>query len=106
MQIGKMDQQVTLQSASVSRGAIGGHTETWTDIATVWANIRDLSGREINAAQAAGSAISKVVTIWYRTDVNARCRVKLPDNTFARIAHLREIQRKRGLELYCESINA
>lgn len=105
MDAGKLDRRVTLEAPTTTRGETGGHEETWSVFATLWASVRDLSGRETFNAQAAGSAVSKVVTIRYRSGVTAAMRVKFADGSTARIAHLRELGRHEWLELYCEALD-
>lgn len=102
---GRLDRRVTLQTPTTSVGTLGGHSESWATLATVWANVRDLSGRETFNAQAAGSAVGKVVTIRWLSGVEAKQRVLLPDGAVARIAWIEEIGRREGLKLYCEAIN-
>lgn len=103
--IGKMDRRITLQTATTTRGELGGHAESWATLATVWASIRDLKGREVFNAQQAGSTVSKIVTIRYRSGISADLRVLLPDGRTARIGHVIEIDNKQWIELYCEVIN-
>lgn len=104
MNIGKLDRRITLLSPTTVRGETGGHEELWTDAETLWANVRDLSGRETFTAQAAGSQVSKIVTIRYLAAVTAAMRVKFSDGSVARISHLIEVGRKKWLEIYCEAV--
>jgi len=39
--------RITIQTKTVARSAMGDETETWTDLATVWAVRRDLRGEEL-----------------------------------------------------------
>lgn len=105
MDAGKLDQRITLQSATPGKDAVGGPTETWGDVATVWAQVRDLSGKAINAAQQVGSAVTRRVTIRWRGGVDAAQRVKFADNRVAKVAFVREVGRKELLELDCEMID-
>ena len=64
---GALNRRITLQSRSVSQDASGGQINTWADVATIWASIEPLSGRELMAAQAVQSAVSHQITIRYQT---------------------------------------
>jgi SPP1 family predicted phage head-tail adaptor len=99
---GRRNRRITLQSPVVTQGELGGQITTWVDTDTLWANVRDLSGRETFAAEAAGSRVSKVVTILYRTGVAGNMRVLLPDGTVGEINHIRELGNREGLEIYLE----
>lgn len=47
---GKMSERVTFQAKSVTRNSLGEEVVTWADVATVWAEVRPLRGREFYAA--------------------------------------------------------
>lgn len=79
MRAGRMRHQVVLQSPTGSRDSVGERTTTWTDVATVWANIRPLTGREQFLASQREASTSHIVEIRYSTDVStidASWRVK------------------------------
>lgn len=105
MDIRQFDQRIALQQMTVVRDAVGGHAETWATLATVWAKVRDMSGKEIFSAKAAGNAVSQCLTIRYRSDVKAAMRVLFADGSLARIEWIRQMNRKEYLELYAVAIN-
>ena len=102
---GKLDRRVTLQMPTVSRGDLGGVEKTWADAATVWAQVRPLSGREATRAQQVQSMASVAVTIRYRTDIDTTARVVLDDGRTGSVTWIEEIGRREGLNLYCEIVN-
>jgi SPP1 family predicted phage head-tail adaptor len=58
--------RVTIQQRSTITDALGQPTIEWTDVATVWAEVSPLSGRELMLAQAARTQISGTVTIRFQ----------------------------------------
>ncbi len=102
---GRLDQRITIQQKTVVRGALGGHDETWSTLATVWAETTDLTGHEIFNAKAMGSAATQLITIRYRTDVRADMRVIFSDGSMARIEWIRRVTRREFMELYCLSLD-
>lgn len=102
----RLDQRITIQQKTVVRGALGGHEETWTDVAIVWAETRDMTGREIFNAKAMGSAATQLITVRYRTDVKPDMRVRFADGSLARIEWMRHVTRKEYMEMYCLSLDA
>ena len=102
---GILDQRITIQELTVVRGSLGGHDETWTPLATVWAQTLDMTGREIFQAKAMGSAATMLITIRYRNDVKADQRILFSDGSLARIEWVRHVTRKERLELYCLKID-
>jgi SPP1 family predicted phage head-tail adaptor len=47
---------------------------TWTDVATVWASVEDLTGREYQAAQATQNPVQTRIRIRYRAGIVASMR--------------------------------
>lgn len=75
MDPGQLDQRVTLQSVSSTTDAGGGRVETWATVATLWANVRPLSGRERLQADQIESPANYRVTIRRRTDITTDKRI-------------------------------
>lgn len=67
MRAGDLRRRITIQQRGVSTDVLGQETPSdWVDIATVWADVSPLSGRELMAAQAARAQINGTVTIRYQ----------------------------------------
>lgn len=66
---GRLDKRITLQSRSDTQDAYGESLTTWSDVATVWALIEDMTGGQYYAAQAAQNPVQTKITIRYRTGV-------------------------------------
>ena len=65
MQAGVMRKRVTLQSRATTQDAAGQQATTWADVATFWAQVEALSGREVLAAQAIQSQVSHRISLRY-----------------------------------------
>ncbi len=70
MQPGRMDQKIKIQRVTRTQDSIGGTTETWTDICTVWAEIRPMASREMTDAQRMSAQTRFKAVIWWRSDDN------------------------------------
>lgn len=75
MEAGRLTQRVTIQSAGVTRNSIGEEVRSWSDVATVWAEIRPLSARELINAKAAMAQVTTRITIRYRAGLLPSMRV-------------------------------
>ena len=104
MNIGKLDQRIVLQVSTPVRDATGGPVDVWGDVATVWASVRDLSGRAIEEALQAGSRVTRRVTIRWRDGVISSMRIMFDDGRVAKVSYVREVGRKDFIELDCEMI--
>lgn len=65
------NRKVILQSPSGARNAIGERVTTWTNVATVWAEISPLSVRDLLAAGQVQSEVTHRVRVRYGTSISA-----------------------------------
>ena len=63
---GQLNHRVRIQQPSVVKDALGAPTQTWTDVATVWADIQPISGRETRMADRIAAEVSHQITVRYR----------------------------------------
>ena len=76
MQAGKLRHWVMIQTpVNIQDPATGALTPSWQDTTSVWAEVYFLSAREFIAAQAGQSEVTARITIRYRTDISAKCRI-------------------------------
>ena len=75
MPAGQLNQRVTLQRRASGLDAAGQTSTTWSDVATLWANVRPLRGRDLLAAAQQQATFDAKVTIRYRADVLATDRL-------------------------------
>lgn len=84
---GQMSQRVRIQQPTVAKDALGAPTQTWSDIATVWADIQPISGREARIADRIAAVVSHQITVRYRSEFNdpksvSQMRVLFRDRIF------------------------
>jgi len=75
MRIGKLDQQITLQSL-VETNDEGSLTQAWSTQATVYAHVKTQSGAEAFEAARVNARETIRVMIRYRTDVTTKWRMQ------------------------------
>jgi SPP1 family predicted phage head-tail adaptor len=76
MMAGSLNRRVTLQSKTVSQDATTGIvTEGWADVATVYAKIQPLGGRELELAKAIASEVTYQIDVRYRPTLTAAMRL-------------------------------
>lgn len=75
MQAGKLRHRVTIQQPTSVTDSYGGQSQTWSDVATVWASVEPLSGNERWRAQQVQPGISHKVTLRYRAGINSSMRI-------------------------------
>ena len=70
-----LTERITIQTSSVVADDQGGRATTWSTLATVWAAVRALSGREAIQARAVASEVNYEVVVRYRSDLTAKLRI-------------------------------
>ena len=93
MRAGTLRRRVTIQPYELVVDDYGAplHRESWKDVATVWASVEAVSGRDFFAARQEQSEVTHKVTIRYRGDVTAQMRV-LREN----LRHRRAVAGQQG----------
>lgn len=100
MRAGGLDRRVTLQRKTVVQDAGSGEEiETWGDLATVFAEVRQQSGKEYLAAGGIEAAIRVVFYLRYFPGLTVLDRVSYADRLH-NIEEVREIGRRDGIELH------
>jgi SPP1 family predicted phage head-tail adaptor len=108
MDPGRMRDRVTIETPSTTADAGGDRVTTWAQLATpatVAAAVEPLSGREFTYAKSFAATVSHRVTIRYRADVTARCRLTTARGEVLAVnAAIDPERRRRWLECYCTQV--
>ncbi|MGJ7512347.1 phage head closure protein [Variovorax sp. GT1P44] len=102
MRAGQLRHKVKLQALAVGQDAIGQPVQTWTDVATVWADVRFINGLEAVKADAPVSIAKGSIRIRYRVGVTAGMRVLEGSIVYSIQAILPDTTGKRFLDLAFE----
>ena len=103
MRAGNLRHRIAIQTNTPSVDAYGQPVEGWATVATVWAEVVMLSGRELMAAQQVESQASVRVTI-RRRDVDARQRVSWDGRLFGVEAIIHDDSNRRTTQLLCSEV--
>lgn len=76
MHAGELRHRVDLQQATVLPDAHGAPVRTWSTVATVWAAIEPVTGRQYYEAKAVGIEQPVRVRVRHRADVTTGMRVR------------------------------
>lgn len=102
---GRLRHRVTIQQdQGTSRDDNGEHIEDYQDLATVWAEVKPLSGRELWAARQTQSEVTHRVTVRYSSalaDLTGSIRVIHRDRAFHMDSVLNTDERRRELVMMC-----
>lgn len=83
MNPGKLDTLIQIECPAVTPGAMGDAVTTWSPLASPFAEVRNLTGRElVEAQQIVAETDTKFVVRYSSTtrNANARCRIRVPSS--------------------------
>lgn len=106
MRIGTLRHRVTIQqlvAGSPQQYDTGEPDESWTDVATVWASVEPLQGRELTAAQEVHSEAEVRIKMRYRSGVTAKMRVSFDGVYYSILVVLDKALRHIELDLICRT---
>ena len=66
LRAGQLNRRITLQRQSNVQDSYGGPVRTWLNVATIWADIQPLTGRELESAQRMASEVSHQIVVRYQ----------------------------------------
>lgn len=105
MEIGKLSTRLTLQQPSSSQDTLGQPLATWSDVATLWCDVRHASGLQSIKADADTSTAKASIRIRHRPGVTAAMRlVEQGTGTVYKINAVLPDARKSFVDLVCEVV--
>lgn len=102
MKIGKLRHRVKIQAYTAGRDSFGGEEPVWTDVATVWASVTPVSGKEYFASAQVNAEISTKITMRYISGITPKMRVVFGNRVFEIISVLNFEERGIELNLMCK----
>ncbi|MBD2782858.1 phage head closure protein [Xenorhabdus szentirmaii] len=101
MRAGRLRHRVTIEKQTSSRTPSGSVIREWSDVASVWAEVRPISGRELVASGAVLTEVTIRIWLRYRADITTSHRIIYQGNSFAITVVIPNAQHTR-LELLCK----
>ena len=105
MQAGRLNRRCVIQQPGTTEDEIGQPIPGWTDVATVWADIRHKSGLEAIKAGAPVSTVQASIRIRYRSDVTAGMRVVHNLVAYNIVAVMPDASGREFVDLACEVVS-
>lgn len=105
MQAGRLNRRCVLQSPRTDTDALGQPIPGWTDVATVWGDVRLRSGLESVKAGTVVSTVQASVRIRYRTGITAGMRVLVDSVPYEVLAVQPDVGGREYVDLVCQVVN-
>ena len=105
MQAGRLNRRCTLQAPGTAQDELGQPIPGWTDVATLWADIRMKSGLESIKAGAPVSVVQASIRVRYRAGITAGMRLTHNLQAFNIVAVMPDVGGREYVDLVCEVVN-
>ena len=105
MQAGLLNRRVTLQAPGTTQDELGQPIPGWTDVATLWADIRMKSGLESIKAGAPVSVVQASIRVRYRAGITAGMRIVHNLQAFNITAVMPDVGGREYVDLIAEVVN-
>lgn len=105
MIIGRLNRRCVIQTPSEIPDELGQPIPGWTDLATVWADIRHRSGLEAIKAGAPVSTVQASIRIRYRSGVTAGMRVVHNLVPYDIVAVMPDASGREFVDLACQAVS-
>lgn len=102
MQLGKLNKRISIISTTQVSDGMGGFNETDTTVATIWAAIWPLTGKEQLQSQQTAMEISHRIRIRYRSGMLSSYRLKFGTRYFNIVSIINPNEENRWLDLMCK----
>ena len=99
MDPGKLNKRITFQLQDLDL-----EDEDWKDIATTWANINPISGKEYYSAETINSDLTHKIRLRYRRGITPDMRVLYNGRIFYIISVINEYEKNTMLQLMCREL--
>lgn len=102
MEIGRLRHRITLMRQVNEINDYGATITKWESVATVWAEVKPLSGREYFSAQQVQSEITTQIWLRHLDGIKPSMRVKFGKRFLEIVAVLNTQERSVSLQLMCK----
>jgi len=100
--VNRLNKRVTIQRLEKVPDDYGQPVDTWVDVATLWAAIEPLRGREYFSAMSEHAEVTTRIRIRYRDDVDRTMRVVYGSIVFEILHIIHPEFDRRELQLMCK----
>ncbi len=104
MQAGRMRHRIKIQSPVEARNGVGEIITTWATLATVWASVEPLRGREFFDAEQMQAEVSTRVRMRYYPGITAQMRVLWGSRVLEIVTPIDVNERHKELQLMCREM--
>ena len=103
MNPGRLNKRIALQRLNQQTNNRGFSTEDWQTVATIWASVRKIRGREIYNSESTHAEKTKTFIIRYMSGIDEGMRI-VYENTAFDIVNIEHLVEKAWLEITVKAV--
>lgn len=104
MRAGPLNTRITVQQLAAGQDALGQPVQTWSDVAMLWADVKQNSGMSMVRGDADVSVVRASIRVRYRTGLTAGMRVLAGSTVYNIQAVLPDVAGRQYIDLVCQVI--
>jgi SPP1 family predicted phage head-tail adaptor len=104
MQAGRLRHRVTIQEKNASRNTYGEEVPAWSEIATVWAGVEPLRGREYLEMRQVQAEVTTRIRMRYLSGIAPEMRVVWGNHTYDILTVIHINTRGAEMQLLCSEV--
>ncbi len=100
--MGALRHRIRIESSTIEQSDSGAEDRTWAELATVWADVRPLSGREYLEGRRLETMVDTKIRIRFRSDIMPGHRVIWDGKTLDIVSVIEQAGDRREIHLMCK----
>lgn len=96
--------RITVEARTDTPDDYGGESGAWAEVCTIWAKVTPNNGGEQFASGEVAEVGTLTVETWYRTDINAKCRILYGDRVLQIESVTNDEEQNRKLIISCKEV--
>ncbi|MDD2839741.1 MAG: phage head closure protein [Rickettsiales bacterium] len=102
--VDRLNKRIKIQSKVKMADGFGGYSEIWSDLKTLWAEIKPISNAENFEANQIGEKTSFIITIRYFDLLTTQQRIKYGERIFNIVGVINPLENNQIIEIAAEEM--
>ena len=102
--VDRLNKRIIIQSKTRTSDGLGGYSETWSDLKTLWAEIKPISNTSNFETSQIEEKIIYTITIRYYSPLTTQCRIKYGNRVFNIVCIKNPLENNQTMEITSEEI--
>lgn len=102
--IDRLNKRITIQEKTITKDGFGGYQESWSNVKTLWAEIKPISNLDSFEANKIEEKITYIITIRYFESLTTLNRIKYDNRIFNIVGIINPLENNQTMQIEAEEI--